>query len=80
MKAYITKYALTAGIIETDQAEQLHNDSRIRANIGMDSNYFDALDWHKDKSYAINRARLMKQRRIESLKKQIKKLEAMEFK
>ena len=36
-------------------------------------------DWHSDKQSAIKKAEEMRQKKIESLKRQIKKLEEMRF-
>jgi hypothetical protein len=81
MKVWITKYALTAGIIETGTAEKKSLlPGTITANIGMPSNYFHRTEWQSTRELAVARANIMRDHRIQALKKQIAKLEAMEFK
>lgn len=78
MKVWITKYALTDGIIETEIVSQdpvwtvfKNNMSIYSKNIGI--------DFHTSLNGAKLRAEEMRQKKIESLKKQIKKLEEMRF-
>jgi len=80
MKVWITKYALTAGIIETELAEEVR-DGMIRANIGMASNYFhgEGREWHKTKESALRRAEIMRANKLDSLRKQIAKVKAINF-
>jgi len=63
MKTYITKYALTKGILEMEGeiCEGLCN------------------DWHRTIEAARSRAGAMRSKKIQSLKKQIAKLEGMRF-
>lgn len=78
MKVYITKYALSTGIIETDDAEICSNisgDMISYKNYG----YYRGNDWHKKKEDAVLRAEVMRIKKIESLKKQIEKLDKMKF-
>ena len=66
MKVWITKYALTRGIIEIHNLNDCYSGKRYR--------------WiHLDKESAIKKAEEMRQKKITSLKKQIKKLEEMRF-
>lgn len=67
MKVWITKYALTDGIIETDS----ENGAR-----SIDLYWGDC---HLSRESEIKKAEEMRQKKIESLKKQIKKLEKMRF-
>jgi hypothetical protein len=83
MKAYITKYALTAGIIETDQADEVKHFPflrRISANIGKPTNFFNGTEWQETRELAVARANIMREHRIQALEKQIKKLKAKVFK
>jgi hypothetical protein len=81
MKAYITKYALTAGIIETNLAEMVNVQNHvIRANIGTPSNYFKRTEWQRERESAILRANIMRRQRIDALENQIKRLEGLVFK
>lgn len=80
MKVWITKYALTKGIIEAD-GELTSSDSVSILNRGLSlpTHWFYKGDWHSNMQSAIMRAEEMRQKKIESLKKQIKKLERMRF-
>jgi hypothetical protein len=77
MKVYITKYALTKGIFELD-AVQTDNPGMI-SSLGQWTNYYHKPDWHTSKSSAINRAEDMREAKIKSLEKQLKKIKDIEF-
>lgn len=80
MKVYITKYALTTGIIEREV--EVANHCSTMVSFKNEHNYFESYhkpDWFETKVEAITRAELMKTKKIESLKKQIKKLEKLQF-
>lgn len=77
--AYITRYALTAGIIKregeiTDSASFRYKDPQAWGTSNI---------WHTDyrltEAEALATAEDMRKRKIASLKKQIAKLEAMTF-
>jgi len=82
MKVYITKYALTKGIIDAD-AEQPLKDSPgfISVKFGGYSNNFhgEGKEWHRSLASAEFKANQMRLAKIVSMKKQIKKLEEMTF-
>lgn len=80
MKVWITKYALTQGIIEKEAELCESYDGMIRVS-GKFSYYLhgEGKEWHRTKESAIARAEEMRQKKIESLKKQIQKLEEMHF-
>lgn len=79
MKVWITKYALTDGIIEAD-AEPCGLDVISASwDNGERCNNFKGEEWWRSKKIAIEVAEEMRQKKIESLKKQIKKLEGMRF-
>lgn len=78
MKVWITKYALTKGIVETETETQnpvwtvfKNNTMLYTKNIGK--------DFHTSKEEAKLKAEEMRQKKIASLKKQIEKLEKMRF-
>ena len=85
MKVWITKYALTDGIIEAQQISGSTYDGKEYAFfVGKNSQYiahfyipYEELFW--DKNSAIVKAEEMRQKKIASLKKQIEKLEEMRF-
>ena len=80
MKVWITKYALTKGIIEADARLTSSDSISIKElNSDLNSNWFYKGDWHSDKESAIKKAEEMRQKKIDSLKKQIEKLERMRF-
>lgn len=76
MKVYITKYALSRGIIETDAVECESFPDMIETK---DFGYFQGSDWHRTMEAAVAMAEEMRLKKIESLKKQIEKLEGMKF-
>lgn len=80
MKVWITKYALTKGIIEAD-GELISSDSVSILNRGLSlpTHWFYKGDWYSDKQSAIKKAEEMRQKKIANLKKQIEKLEGMRF-
>jgi len=78
MKVYITKYALTSGIKESE-ASQTSTPGLIRTMKEEWPSYFSQKDWCADRASAIQQANSMRDKKIESLKKQIKKLEALKF-
>ena len=80
MKVYITKYALSDGILERTLVKA---DARMavveRPESINDRDYFHGKDWHYSLEDAQARAREMRDKRLKNLRKQIKKLEAMEW-
>ena len=85
MKVWITKYALSKGIIETDVYEEcLGTDpsgNMISVKLNGYVSYFHGKgnDWHTTKESAIQKAEEMRKKKMDSLKKQIEKLEKMKF-
>jgi hypothetical protein len=87
-KVYITKYALTEGIIEKAFAElyadvtapEISTMIIVRAvqNNTLDM-YFHKPDWYLTKEEAVERAEEMKKKQIKALKKKIERLEKLVF-
>lgn len=82
MKVWITKYALTKGMSEVDL------DKVVGAHINGENLYYRVNgfpigyikgEWHTEKSNAIAKAEEMRTKKIASLKKQIEKLENLNF-
>ena len=73
MKVFITKYALTKGIIEAE-AEHLGDGM---ARVGR--SYYHGKDWHKTRRDAIIDARDRRTRKIASLEKQLKRVKGLSF-
>jgi hypothetical protein len=82
MKAWITKYALTEGIIQTDNAE-ITSISNNMIRYRRSSEHFEACvqkpDWHDSLNDAITQAEKMRKKKIASLHKQIERLENLKF-
>lgn len=81
MRVYITKYALTEGIIETDGDIYDKIPTMITVRLpktSFDSN-FHGNDWHNNVDVAKAHAEVIRTKKIASLRKQIAKLEAMSF-
>ena len=82
MKVWITKYALTDGVIEAESDTQTESKEKIFAFWNNDEFgifYPRKEEVFFDKQCAIQKAEEMRQKKIASLKKQIKKLEEMRF-
>jgi hypothetical protein len=82
MKAYITKYALTSGIQEVDDASEPEYESRMISvrSLGVFANFHgEGREWHRTKESAVAKAEQMRLAKIVSLKKSIKKLESLNF-
>lgn len=85
MKVWITKYALTKGIFEAEISDDCIDIDRsgnmIQVKDGRFAVYYHGKgkEWNKNKESAIKMADEMRKKKIESLKKQIKKLENMKF-
>ena len=80
MRVWITKYALTTGIIEAEAEECEHDMIRVYKDSFYPSYYHkEGREWHRTKESAIAKAEEMRQKKISSLKKQVKKMEDMKF-
>jgi hypothetical protein len=79
IKAYITQYALTKGVIAVD-AEVCSDTMIAYGNVGYGSHYAHGSDWHRTPEAALARAEEMRKAKIASLRKSIAKMEAMTFK
>lgn len=83
MKAYITRYALTQGILEVE-ADELPPYRRRAAEImfqlpGYYLQYCRVPDWHRTKEEAVAHAEKMRIKTIASLKTKLAKLEQLSF-
>lgn len=76
MKVYITQYALTKGIQEKEvKVSEYHPDV---VSAGIFETYHKPY-WYIDRQEAIEHAEVMRKKKIDSLKKQIKRLEDLKF-
>lgn len=83
MTCFITKYALTQGILEVEGTElparrRRHPEIEFKLP-GFWEQYCKMPDWHRDKPAAIARAEQMRLSAIASLKKKLAKLELLTF-
>lgn len=79
MKVWITKYAMTDGIIEAEAEPCGFDIISASWDNGTRCNNFKGDEWWSRKKNAIEKAEEMRQEKIASLKKQIEKLERMRF-
>lgn len=79
MKVWITKYALTDGIIEAEGEPYGLEWVSASWDNGCLCNNFEQGEWFDTRERAIQKAEEMRQKKIASLKKQIEKLERMRF-
>lgn len=79
-KVYITKYALSTGIEKVDtELYKSAIDNRYYVQIAYNK-YYIGIDAFTIESQAIEKAEEMRVKKIASLKKQIEKLEKLNFK
>ena len=74
MTVYITKYALTRGIIKIDGVLDSASNS-----IRVDWTRYHKPDWHMNRSVAVDQAERMRLAKIKSLEKQLAKMKALRF-
>lgn len=79
MKFYITKYALTKGISCLDAEPCIGFSNMIRSKNFMRSEPYHKPDWHRTRADAIARSEEMRTKKIASLKKQLSRLEKLDF-
>lgn len=78
MKVYITKYALTRGIMSVD-GDVSGSSPDMFVVSGRPNQFFHKGEWFEDWNAADRRAYDLQRAKIISLEKAIKKLKAMEF-
>ena len=85
VRVWITKYALTKGILERDVEDFCLNTDPTGNIICINENgyrqYFHGKgnEWHDDKQSAIAKAEMMRKKKITKLEKQIEKLKNIKF-
>lgn len=77
--AFITKYALTDGIVEVVVEDCFNASSAMVGDMNNSLVYYHKPDWHRTREGAVERAEKMRQAKILSVKKQLDKLENMKF-
>lgn len=76
---YVTKWCLTCGIEKVEAEQSKNNDNWYSYGNGRFKTHVFAGDYYLDEQDAMQRARLMRSRKLASLKKQIAKLESLNF-
>lgn len=79
MKIWITKYALTRGIIEAEIDMRIGESITITWINKCPGTYFKPDEWFESKEDAIKKAEEMRKTEIEKLIKKIKRLEKKKF-
>lgn len=74
MKVYITKYALTSGVVEME-VKLASGDPTMVTGFESFLDCFHKPDWHETKEEANARVQVMLDAKIKSVKKQLAKLE-----
>jgi len=75
---YVTKYALTKGIIEMESHDVEATQASVINDYGLVETYHFP-EFFMSKSEAVKKANEMVSKKISSLRKQINKLETMKF-
>jgi hypothetical protein len=76
MKIFVTKYALTKGILELE-CEIING--KLAKTIETYPQYFKESEWFYNEEFAIKRSNKMKINKIASLERQLEKLKRMTF-
>lgn len=82
MRVYVTKYALTTGIIETEAEYTATTTGGMVTSKAMGSfSHFhgEGREWHRTLEGAVAKAKTMRDRKIASIKKKIAELEKRTF-
>ena len=77
--AFITKYALTAGITEIEAEDCFDTASDMIRDVNNGYAHYHRGDWHRTMAEAAARAEQMRVAKIASLRKSITKLEKLRF-
>jgi len=79
MKAYITKYALTQGILEKEVRAVESCPTMVVVENSRFQEAFHKPFWHTTREEAVAQAEKMRIAKIKSVEKQLKKLQNMQF-
>lgn len=79
MNVWITKYALTKGIFQLEANPCIGFSGMIEAAHAQYPTIYHEPDWRSTREEAVARAGEMRRKKIESLKKQISRLENLKF-
>jgi hypothetical protein len=78
IKAWVTKYALTSGILVVEAEHCTDSDPGMIAFGEM--NYAHGDDWHRSLEAALSRAEVMRRKKLAALRKQVTRLETLKIK
>jgi len=78
MTAYITKYALSQGILEME-VKETGGPAMVEGKINGYTVYFHGSNWHLDREEAVAQAEKMRLLKIKSLNKSLAKMEKLKF-
>lgn len=78
MQIWITHYALTKGIQQFD-GKPTSTEGMVQVKLGDYTSYFHKPHWHINKEDAADQAKKMKDAKLKSLKKQIERIEKLNF-
>lgn len=79
MKVFITKYALTKGIFAEEVEVCIGVGGREFVKSKTSNAYYHNPDYHKDVNDAISKAIEMKNKKLDSLEKEIERIHKLEF-
>ena len=79
VKVWITKFALTQGILERDVEVTSEHPRMAVYHRGYDMDCFHKPFWHETLSEAVDHAEKLRENKIKSLQKQIQKLKDLKF-
>jgi len=79
MKAYITKFALTKGIVVAEGERDGKEGFVVRGAVPWDLHKFKLGEWHTDPAQAVKRAHAMAHAKFEAAEREAARLRAMEF-
>lgn len=79
MKVWVSKYALTTGIFCLEVDHKSEDGTIVYGKAWKDSYHGEGREWHLTEENAKRRAEEMRQKKILSLKEQLKKMEGLRF-
>lgn len=79
MKVFVTKYALTQGIIEKEADFFLDGVSMIKVRGPYSFEYYHKPFWHETMEEAIAHAETIRDKKLKSIENQMKRIESIKF-
>jgi hypothetical protein len=79
MKAYITKFALTKGIVVAEGERDGKEGFVVRGAVPWDVHKFKLGEWHTDRDAALKRTNQMRFDKVDAAEREVARLRAMEF-